>query len=47
MLTKAKILIPSLPNECILKDIDLPSSQVCTNGIFMSDQENIIDEFLE
>ena len=47
MLTKGEILIPSLPNECILKDIDLPSSKVCTNSIFMSNQDNIIDEFLE
>ena len=45
--TKCDVLIPSIPNECILKDIDLPLLEVCTNDIFMSNQENIIDEFLE
>ena len=47
MLTKGDVILPSRPNECILKEIDLPPSQVYINGIFMSNQENIIDELLE
>lgn len=44
---KGDILIPSLPNECIFSDLDLPLSEVCKNSIPMFEHQQIIDEFLE
>lgn len=45
--TKGDVFIPSLPNECNLKKLDLPLSRVWKNFISMFEHKQIIDEFLE